>query len=214
MQNIKIFDEVLVSFFHFSSILVLTIFGRFWTTPPNLLPWGYSSCGQNRTFFLYICAYIELILRFFRKQRGFGDMTPMLTPLSLYKKKCILLHTNQAWFAYLNPTKEMPELTPGSQSRPADIHIENWIDGGKIAFDVSVVSPTQDAIILRAAETPSAAIEMRKSSKNRDHFDNCRTKSISFKVQTPRRPNFWWLGHRRCQIPQETWPSQCRAMGE
>ena len=81
MQNIKIFDEVLVSFFHFSSILVLTIFGRFWTTPPNLLPWGYSSCGQNRTFFLYICAYIELILRFFREQRGFGDMTPMLTPL-------------------------------------------------------------------------------------------------------------------------------------
>ena len=77
--------------------------------------------------------------------------------------------------------KEMPGLIPGSLSRPADVFIENWVNGGKIAFDVSVVSPTQDAIIYRAAETPAAAIEMRKTSKIRAHFDHCRAQGISFK---------------------------------
>ena len=37
------------------------------------------------------------------------------------------------------------------------MYVENWIDGGKVAFDISVVSPNQNAIILRAAETPAAA---------------------------------------------------------
>ena len=68
-----------------------------------------------------------------------------------------------------------------AQSRPADVYVENWIDGGKVAFDISVVSPTQNAIILRAAETPAAAIEMRKSSKIREHFNDCRAQGIAFK---------------------------------
>ena len=87
----------------------------------------------------------------------------------------------EAQSASLNPTKEMPGLIPRSQSRPADVYVENWIDGGKVAFDISVVSPTQNAIILRAAETPAAAIEMRKSSKIRDHFSDCRAQGIAFK---------------------------------
>ena len=53
-------------------------------------------------------------------------------------------------------------------------------DGRKMAFDVSVVSPVQDAIILRASDVPGAAIEMRKSEKNRKHFDNCRARGIHF----------------------------------
>ena len=74
----------------------------------------------------------------------------------------------------------MPGLIPGSQSRPADIFIPSWIDGRKVAFDVSVVSPTQDAVVLRAAEFSGAAIEMRKAAKNRAHFDNCRSQGIVF----------------------------------
>ena len=74
----------------------------------------------------------------------------------------------------------MPGLIPGSASRPADVFVENWVDGRKIAFDVSVVSPTQDAVIHRAAEFPAAAIEMRKAAKNRAHFDNCRAEGIVF----------------------------------
>ena len=68
--------------------------------------------------------------------------------------------------ASLNPIKEMPGLVPGTQSRPGDNGFENWIDGNKMAFDVSVVSPTQNAILHRAAEFPAAAIEMRKTAKN------------------------------------------------
>ena len=49
-----------------------------------------------------------------------------------------------------------------------------------MAFDVSVVSPTQDAILHRAADSAAAAIEMRKSSKIRTHFDNCRAQGIVF----------------------------------
>ena len=63
--------------------------------------------------------------------------------------------------ASLNPTKEMPGLVLDSQSRPADVYIGNWIDGRKMAFDVSVVSPTQDAILHRAADFAAAANEMR-----------------------------------------------------
>ena len=80
----------------------------------------------------------------------------------------------------LDPMKELPGLVPGSNSRPADVFVRNWVDGRRIAFDVSVVSPTQDAIVLRAAETAGAAIEMRKKSKVRDHFDNCRSQGIHF----------------------------------
>ena len=75
----------------------------------------------------------------------------------------------------------MPGLIPGTQSRPADVYIENWVDGKKMAFDVSVVSPVQDAILHRAAETPASAIEMRKSSKMRAHFEQCRAQGIAFK---------------------------------
>ena len=75
----------------------------------------------------------------------------------------------------------MPGLIPGTQSRPGDVYIENWVDGKKMAFDVSVVSPVQDAILHRAAETPASAIEMRKSSKMRTHFEHCRAQGIAFK---------------------------------
>ena len=86
----------------------------------------------------------------------------------------------EAQLASFSPTSEMPGLIPGSLSRPADVFIPSWIDGKKIAFDVSVVSPTQDAVIHRAADSPAAAIEMRKAAKNRAHFDHCRAQGIAF----------------------------------
>ena len=82
--------------------------------------------------------------------------------------------------ASLSPSKEAPGLIPGSLSRPADIFVPQFTDGRKIAFDVSVVSPTQDALIHHAAQTPAAAIESRKASKNRDHFDACHAQGIFF----------------------------------
>ena len=86
----------------------------------------------------------------------------------------------EAQRASLSPTMEMPGLVPGSQSRPADVYIPSWMDGKKTAFDISVVSPTQDAIVDRAADSPAAAIDMRKASKCRLHFDQCRAQGIAF----------------------------------
>ena len=74
----------------------------------------------------------------------------------------------------------MPVLIPGSQSRPADIYVEGWADGRRFAFDVSVVSPTQDAIIDRASDIAAAAIDMRKTEKNRKHGANCHASGIVF----------------------------------
>ena len=42
------------------------------------------------------------------------------------------------------------------------------------------VSPTQDAILHRAANSAAAAIEIRKSSKICTYFDNCRAQGIVF----------------------------------
>ena len=86
----------------------------------------------------------------------------------------------EAQQASLNPTKEMPGLIPGSLSRPADVFIENWTNGRKVAFDVSVTSPTQEAVVFQAAQHAAAAINARKSSKIRAHFENCRAQGISF----------------------------------
>ena len=72
----------------------------------------------------------------------------------------------------------MPGLIPGSLSRPADVCIGNWIGGQKVAFDVSVSS--QEAVISQAAEHAASAINARKSTKNRAHFENCRSQGIWF----------------------------------
>ena len=41
-------------------------------------------------------------------------------------------------------------------------------------------SPTQEALLPRAAETAATAIEARKASKNRTHFEHCRAQGVFF----------------------------------
>ena len=45
---------------------------------------------------------------------------------------------------------------------------------------MSVISPTQDALLHLAAQNPAAAIDSRKASKIRDNFDSCRAQGIYF----------------------------------
>ena len=85
-----------------------------------------------------------------------------------------------AQHASLNPLKEMPGLIPGSLSRPADVYIGNWVDGRKVAFDVSVTSPVQETILIRAADHPAAAIDARKQAKMRAHHADCQAQGIFF----------------------------------
>ena len=86
----------------------------------------------------------------------------------------------EAQLASLNPTSERPNLISTSLSRPADVFLPNWLDGRRMALDVSVTSPTQERLLLRAAETPGVAIEQRKSTKVRVHADACRREGIQF----------------------------------
>lgn len=72
----------------------------------------------------------------------------------------------EAQQASLNPTKEMPGLVSNSKSHRADVYVANLIDGRKMAFNVSVTSPTQEAILHWAADSAAAAIALRKASKN------------------------------------------------
>ena len=86
----------------------------------------------------------------------------------------------EAQHASLNPMKEMPGLVQNSQSRPADVYIANWVDGRKMAFHVSVVSPTRDVIVHHYPDSAAAAIEMRKTTKHRTHLNDRRTQGIIF----------------------------------
>ena len=47
---------------------------------------------------------------------------------------------------------------------------------------MSASSPTQEAVIHRAAEFSGAAIEMQKATKNRTHFDNVKLKGLSSRL--------------------------------
>ena len=78
-------------------------------------------------------------------------------------------------------TRRRKCLIPATQARSADIFVENWIGGGKVAFEVSVVSPTRLARMLRAAQSPSAAVEKRKSSV-RDHFERVKLSCTSVQL--------------------------------
>ena len=49
-----------------------------------------------------------------------------------------------------------------------------------MAFDISVISPTQEALLLRAADTTAIAIDARKASKYRVYFEQCQAQGVFF----------------------------------
>ena len=99
----------------------------------------------------------------------------------------------EAQHASLNPTKEMPGLVTNSMYRPADVYVANWTDKREVAFNVSVVSPIQEAILHRAADSAAAAIEMRKSTKICTHSDNL--SGTRHRVSASSGQDFWGMGH-------------------
>jgi hypothetical protein len=87
---------------------------------------------------------------------------------------------NMASSTSYSPKKEMPNLIPGTQSRPADIFVPVWRDGRLTAFDVSVVSPVQVTLLDNAAIHQGTALNSHKTTKWRTHDNACRTQGISF----------------------------------
>ena len=82
--------------------------------------------------------------------------------------------------AALAPLREVPGLIAGSQSRPADVFLPAWTNGGPTALDVTVVSPMQKALIRGAASTAGHALQHRLTQKLSKHDEACRREGISF----------------------------------
>ena len=78
--------------------------------------------------------------------------------------------------ANLDPAKELPNLIPGLQARPADIFLPMWRRGRPAAFDVTVVSPLQAAFVNR----PGQALPSAESRKRSQHELPCHSQGIDF----------------------------------
>ena len=81
---------------------------------------------------------------------------------------------NTCAIAALSPTREDRALIPGSDARPADVLIPNWIKWKDTAFDVTVVNPLQARFVVRAADRAGHALEARFGEKMTKHGDPCR----------------------------------------
>ena len=82
--------------------------------------------------------------------------------------------------AALSPVKEGRALLPGKDARPADVLLPSWHQGQNTALDVTVVSPLQQALVLKAAEEPGSALTHAYQRKMRQSSDDCYTQGIHF----------------------------------
>ena len=82
--------------------------------------------------------------------------------------------------AALAPLREVRDLLPGNNRRPADVFLRNWAGGLDAALDVTVTHPLQDAYRAGAAATPGHAITQMFNNKCRVTEDLCREQGIAF----------------------------------
>eukprot|EP00731_Ephydatia_muelleri_P031166 Em0022g680a len=60
-----------------------------------------------------------------------------------------------------------------SQSRPADILLQNWNLGRPVALDISVVSPLNPSTLAEAGATFGAVLEATESRKHQANDEKC-----------------------------------------
>ena len=60
-----------------------------------------------------------------------------------------------------------------SQSRPADILLQNWSLGRPVALDISVVSPLNPSTLAEAGATVGAVLEATESRKHQANNEKC-----------------------------------------
>jgi hypothetical protein len=90
--------------------------------------------------------------------------------------KDAIYHMCQA--AGLNPRKE--SHVSSSNDRPGDIFLPCWSLGQPAAFDVSITSPLQPAILLSAAESSHAASGAREAQKMKKYAAMCSQEGVNF----------------------------------
>ena len=81
------------------------------------------------------------------------------------QKQCESRHINlrdavydTAVAAGLGPVREGRFLLPGTDRRPADVLVPNWVGGKDAAMDVTVITPLQAATMPGAANTAGHAL--------------------------------------------------------
>ena len=92
----------------------------------------------------------------------------------------MLFGFNAAQSAALAPTKEAPNLVPGSSARPADILLPYWCRGRPAALDVSVISPLQRLTLADAASTQGHALSVGVHRKLTSNLPACRAAGVDF----------------------------------
>ena len=92
-------------------------------------------------------------------------------------RDCLFQSASQAALA---PAKEERSLIPGKNSRPADIYLPSWANGRGAALDVTVTSPLQSALLLKAASQAGSALSAAYDRKNRQSWEACNQAGIEF----------------------------------
>eukprot|EP00731_Ephydatia_muelleri_P014454 Em0008g174a len=96
-----------------------------------------------------------------------------------------------------------------SQSRPADILLQNWNLGRPVALDISVVSPLNPSTLAEAGATFGAVLEATESRKHQANDEKCSalgwvstplasfySKPTCYHKKTPSRPPMTVTAHR------------------
>ena len=82
--------------------------------------------------------------------------------------------------AGLGPVREGRFLLPGTDRRPADVLVPNWVGGKDAAMDVTVVTPLQAATMPGAANTAGHALNHAHGRKANGAEEECRRQGIAF----------------------------------
>ena len=82
--------------------------------------------------------------------------------------------------ATISPAKKGRALLPGSEARHADVLLPSWHQELDIVLDVTVVSPLQQRLVVRAAEVPGVALTYAYDRKAGQSLHECKSQGIYF----------------------------------
>ena len=99
--------------------------------------------------------------------------------------------------AGLGPVKVGRFLLPGTDRRPADILVPNWVVGKDAAMDVTIVTPLQAATMPAAAQTAGHALNHAYDQKVNEAEELCRRQGIAFLPLVAETFGGWHAGAER-----------------
>ncbi len=99
--------------------------------------------------------------------------------------------------AGLGPVKEGRFLLPGTDRRPADILVPNWVVGKDAAMDITIVTPLQAATMPAAAQTAGHALNHAYDQKVNEAEELCWRQGIAFLPLVAETFGGWHAGAER-----------------